>query len=98
MSKLTNTAAGANIAIGVATAPTGALAPGKYLVTSSTDCYIKQGTTGVTVAATDAGAVFLGKGAGVVLDVDGVGNGDVIAAIRLSADGRLCVAKMEGDR
>ena len=97
--KLIRAAQSQNLAIGAASVVSTALSPGRYLVTTSTDCFIRQGTGGgLVVAPTDANAAYLNKGERIILDVDATGDGDRIAVIQSSAGGRLCITWMEGNR
>lgn len=99
MAKLSNVTQSRVIVVGAASARNGvALEAGqRYLVTASTDCTIKQGSSTVTVATGDAGSVFMAKGAGVVIDVDDAASA-YIAAIQLAAAGHLYITLMEGGR
>lgn len=97
MAKLSNAAQSRVIVVGVASARNGvALEAGqRYLVTASTDCTVKQGSSAVTVATGDAGAFFMAKGAGVYIDVDGSANA-YLAVIQLAAAGHLYITCEEG--
>lgn len=88
------TGARVSFAIGAASARNGSdLANGSYLITTDTNCYIKQGDSTVTASATDA-SMFLPAGGGVTLTVDGTAAAR-IAAIQQSAAGRLFIQKLD---
>lgn len=92
---MVTTAAVIVAAVAASTEIAAGLAKGQYLLTASTDCWVKQGATGLAASAGGANCFFLGKGSSRVLTVsDATANG-FLAAIRLAADGHLSVARID---
>lgn len=83
------------LAIAAAAAESTVITNGKHVLSTSTDCWLKQGATGMGAAtAGGAGCFFLGKGSQREITVDAATNA-FISGIRLTADGHLSIAAVE---
>lgn len=87
---------GAAVSYTAASARSAALNPGRYYMVSTTDCWVKRGTSAAAVATAAAPSQFLKASTywPFIISVDDVGTRDAVAAIRDSADGSLRIGRV----